>query len=79
MASQNEEMHGGLLCAVEVSPETVDAGAGMMLHAEVSSSPPCDLRGHELVIKDQSGTEAGVIAWTQGLQIDEIRCDHIGT
>lgn len=61
MASQNEEMHGELFCAVEVSPEIVDAGAGMILHAEVSCTPPCDLRGHNLVIKDQAGTDAGII------------------
>lgn len=61
MASQSEEMHGELSCTVVASPETVDANAGMMLHAEVSSSPPSDLRGHELAIKDQSGADIGVI------------------
>ncbi len=65
MAAQSEEMHGELHCSVEVSPDTVDAGAGMMLHAEVSSSPPCDLRGQELVIKGRSGADIGVIELTE--------------
>ncbi len=65
MASQNEEMLGELSCTVEASPETVDAGAGMVLHAEVSSSPPSDLRGHELTVKDQSSADMGVIELTE--------------
>jgi hypothetical protein len=50
-----------MACAVEVSPGVVDAGAEMTLQAEVSCLPPCDLRGHTLLVKDQAGADAGSI------------------
>src|SRR3989475_11531433 len=51
MTSQTEKMRGHTMCAVDVSPEVVDAGAEMTLEAKVSCSPPCDLRGHALLVK----------------------------
>jgi hypothetical protein len=42
---------------VNVSPEVVDAGAEMTLRGEVSYIPACDLRGHNLLIKDETGIE----------------------
>src|SRR5438094_9098901 len=51
MTSQTEQMRGHTMCAVDVSPEVVDAGADMTLEAKVSCSPPCDLRGHALLVK----------------------------
>lgn len=65
MASQGKEGQGELLCVVEAAPDNVDAGAVMMLHAEVSSSPPSDLRGQGVVIKDQSGADLGVLELTE--------------
>jgi hypothetical protein len=49
---------------VNVSPESVDAGAGMTLHAQLSCVPACDLRGHKLLIKDESGAEITTIEIT---------------
>ena len=49
---------------VSVSPEPVDAGAGMTLHGEVSFTPACDLRGHNLLIKDETGAEISTLELT---------------
>jgi hypothetical protein len=53
---------------VNVSPEVVDAGAEMRLHATVScgviSAAACDLRGHNLLIKDETGAEMSTIELT---------------
>ena len=57
MASHSDEMRGHMTCAVDVSPDVVDAGAEMTLQGKVSCSPPCDLRGHTLLVKDQAGAE----------------------
>jgi hypothetical protein len=50
---------------VNVSPEVVDAGAEMTLHPTVScgviSGPACDLRGHSVLIKDETGAEVSTI------------------
>jgi hypothetical protein len=46
---------------VDVSPDVVDAGAEMTLQGEVSCTPPCDLRGHNLLIKDGTGAEVGAM------------------
>ena len=56
--AQSDKMRGLMTCGVDVSPEIVDAGAEMTLEGEVSCSPACDLRGHSLLVKDQSGTDA---------------------
>ena len=49
---------------VNVSPEVVDAGAEMTLQAKVSCTPPCDLRGHNLLIKDETGAEISTLELT---------------
>jgi hypothetical protein len=64
MVSHADETHGHTTCAVDVSPEVVDAGAAMTLMAKVSCSPACDLRGHALSIKDQAGTEIASLELT---------------
>jgi len=52
-------------CAIDVSPDLVDAGAEMTLQGKVSCSPPCDLRGHTLLVKDQAGGDAGSVELTR--------------
>lgn len=49
---------------VEVFPEVVDAGAELSVQAEVSCTPTCDLRGHNLLIRDETGAEMGTIEIT---------------
>lgn len=64
MASQSVEVRGHTTCAVDVSPDVVDAGAEMTLRGKVSCSPGRDLRGHALLVKDQAGADAGSIELT---------------
>jgi hypothetical protein len=64
MASHSDEISGQTTCAVDVSPDVVDAGAEITLQGKVSCSPACDLRGHTLLIKDQAGAEAGSVELT---------------
>ena len=64
MASPSGEMRGQTACAVDVSPDVVDAGAEMTLQAKVSCAPACDLRGHTLLVKDQAGADAGSVELT---------------
>jgi hypothetical protein len=59
MASQSDKMHGETTCAVDVSPAVVDAEAEVTLQGKVWCSPACDLRGHTLLVKDQTGADAG--------------------
>src|SRR5262249_13836699 len=49
---------------VNVSPEVVDAGAEMTLHAELSLKPASDPRGQEVVIKDHGGADVGSMKFT---------------
>jgi len=58
MASQSDKRRGHTTCAIDVSPAVVDAGAEVTLQGKVSCSPACDLRGHTLLVKDQSGADA---------------------
>ena len=64
MASHADEIQGHTTCAVDLSSDVVDAGAEMTLTVKVSSSPPCDLRGHTIFINDQAGTEIGRLELT---------------
>jgi hypothetical protein len=64
MVSQSDERRGQTTCAVDVSPDVVDAGAEMTLQGKVSCSPACDLRGHTLLVKDQAGADAGSVELT---------------
>src|SRR5262249_48010474 len=57
----DELTRGQVTCRIEVSPEVVDAGAEMMLHAVTSCVPACDLRGHNLLIKDHAGADASKV------------------
>jgi len=65
MTSQTEKMRGHTICAVDVSPEVVDAGADMTLEAKVSCSPPCDLRGHALLVKHHAGADPRRVELTE--------------
>jgi hypothetical protein len=60
-----DEPHGHTTCAIDVSPDVVDAGAEMTLRVSASCAPPCDLRGHTLLVKDGSGAHAGTIELTE--------------
>ena len=64
MASRKEPARGHMDIALEVSPDTVDAGAEMSLRARVSCSPPCDFTGHSLLVKDDAGADAGTLELT---------------
>jgi hypothetical protein len=64
MASRKEQTRGRVDIALEVSPDVVDAGAEMTLDARVSWSPPCDLVGHRLLVKDETGAELGALELT---------------
>ena len=57
--AHTDETRGQMTCAVDVSPDVVDAGAELTLQGRVSCSPACDLRGHTLLVKDQAGAEVG--------------------
>jgi hypothetical protein len=70
MASRKEPARGQVDIALEVSPDVVDAGAEMTLHARVVCSPSGDLIGHGLKLKDQAGADAGILALT-GIDDDE--------
>jgi hypothetical protein len=65
MASHSDETRGHVMCAVDLSPDVVDAGAEMTLRGTVTCSPPCDLRGHSLLVKDETGADAGSIELTE--------------
>jgi hypothetical protein len=65
MASRKELTRGQVDIALEVSPDIVDAGAEMSLHARVSCSPPCDLTGHNLPIQNEGGANVGVLRLTE--------------
>jgi hypothetical protein len=54
-----------MTCAMNVSPDVVDAGAEMTLQGQVSCSPACDLRGHTLLVKDQAGADSGSVELTE--------------
>lgn len=61
MASQKELTRGQTALAIEVSPETIDAGAEMTHGGTLSCTPPCDLSGQSIAIKDEGGAELGVL------------------
>ena len=58
-------MQGQVTCVAGVSPEIVDAGAELTLWVHVSCAPACDLSGHTLLIKDQSGADSGRVELTE--------------
>ena len=64
MAPRKEPTRGQVGIALEVSPDVVDAGAELTLHARVACSPSGDLIGHRLKLKDQAGADAGILALT---------------
>ena len=65
MASQDDQMRGRTRCAVDASPDVVDAGADITLQGKVACSPACDLRGHTLWIKDHAGLDACSVEFSE--------------
>jgi hypothetical protein len=65
MALPSGETRGHATCTVDVSPDVVDAGSDITLRVSVSCSPACDLRGHTLRIKDDTGADAGSVELTE--------------
>ena len=57
MAAKKVRTHGQLMCAVEVSPREIDAGAELTVIARVSCPHGCDLRGQGVSIRNQDDTE----------------------
>jgi hypothetical protein len=64
MTSKSDKTPAQVTCVIEVSPQVVDAGAEMTLHGRVSCAPACDLRGHTLLIKDETGADRGSLELT---------------
>ena len=64
MASRKESTRGQVDIALDVSPDTVDAGAKLTLHARVSYSPSFELTGPSLLVKDERGAELGALKLT---------------
>jgi hypothetical protein len=48
---------GQTSCGVDISSEVVDAGGEITIAGSVTCSPPCDLRGHTLLVRDQAGND----------------------
>jgi hypothetical protein len=65
MALPNDETRADTTCTVDVSPDLVDAGGEITLRASVACSPACDLRGHTLTIRDETGADAGSVELTE--------------
>ena len=65
MASRREPTRGEVNIALDVSPDTVDAGAGLLLQARVLYSPSFELTGPSLLVKDGAGAELGVLKLTE--------------
>ena len=65
MATENDFTRKISSCSVDVSPSEVDAGADMTLKGKVLCSPAGDLRGTNLLVKDQDG------AWAQSIELAE--------
>ena len=63
--SQKDLARGQVEIALEVSPDSIDAGAEMFLHARVSCSPSSDLSGNSLLVKDEAGTKVGALELTE--------------
>ncbi len=57
MAAKAVRTHGARICAVEVAPREVDAGAELTVTARVSCPDGCDLRGQSVSIRDRHDTE----------------------
>ena len=65
MASKSNETVGQTACAVHVSPDVVDSGAEITLRVRASCTPACDLRGHNVVVRDHAGADAGRVSFSE--------------
>jgi hypothetical protein len=57
MAGKARRKHGKRICAIEVSPHEVDAGAELTVAVRVSCPDGCDLRGQSVSIRNLDDTE----------------------
>jgi hypothetical protein len=57
MAAKAVRTHGRRTCAVEVSPDEVDAGAELTITVRAACPDGCDLTGQSVSIRDQDDTE----------------------
>src|SRR4029077_12586873 len=57
MAAKALSTHGQRMCAVEVSPGEVDAGAELTVSVRVSCPHGCDLSGQSVSIRNEDDTE----------------------
>jgi hypothetical protein len=57
MATKTVRAHGPRMCAVEVSPREVDAGAELTVTCRVSCPHGCDLGGQSVSIRGSDGAE----------------------
>ena len=57
MAAKAVRTHGRRTCAVEVSPDEVDAGAELTITVRASCPDGCDLTGQSVSIRDQDDSE----------------------
>jgi hypothetical protein len=55
---------------VEISPAVVDARADLTLEATVACSPPRDLRGHTLFVKDHAGAAGAEVCRVELTEFD---------
>jgi hypothetical protein len=65
MAAKAFLKHGQRVCAVEVSPSEVDAGAELAVTVRVSCPNGCDLRGQRVSIRNPDDTELAHVEATE--------------
>jgi hypothetical protein len=60
MRAEAARVHGGGVCAVEVSPQEVDAGGELTVVVRASCPEGCDLEGQGVSIRDENGGELAI-------------------
>ena len=65
MAAKKLKIHGQRICAVEVSPDEVDAGAELAVAGRVSCPMGCDLRGQRVSIRNPEDVELAAAELTE--------------
>jgi hypothetical protein len=65
MTLESETRRGQTTCLIDVSPAVVEAGTTITLQGRLSCTPACDLRGHDVVIRDHAGADAGCLEVTE--------------
>jgi hypothetical protein len=65
MAAKTVRAHGPRMCAVEVSPREVDAGAELTVTCRVACPSGCDLSGQSVSIRNPDDAEVAVAELTE--------------